>query len=513
MLSLSELVYQFLRMRRLIRNGVWAGILPILLFALSGCTDMVREELDETHARLTALQQLAGSVNRELTALGRIVSELDDSHTVVPGSLVEVEDGYEVSFRDGKKIHIHIGTDGVDGRTLVPLGVRSDEDGLYYWTVDGEWLLDAEGNKVRAGATDGTDGIVPQIKVEEGFWWISLDGGETYEKLADCADMDGYGVFSDVDATDPDKVVLTLWGGETLELPCYAPIRLSFDGPVRDTVLIAAGERLSIPYEVILQGETDLPLTVTTGTDGNYVSRLVEGDDPGKGVIKVQAPETFQEGYILLSAYCGGYSALKMITFREREVSPSEELIRVRLGSGTDTRVLDYQTNFPYSVHLDESWLEVVPDMEAGTLSFTSLPNESDKVRFCEVTITPADNPDYVCTTFRVIQATNSFTIELDEFSTLSFDPEELMILAPAAGGDADLWITFPVELTASVPEAATWLQAELADLDGFRRLRVHVDALEEGEDRGESILLQLKAGGIPILKIRVVQTGTGTGE
>lgn len=496
-------------MRRKIRNGVWAAVLPLLLFVCSGCTDMVRQELDETHAKLRALQELAGSVNKELTALSGIVSELDDSHTILPGSLVEVEDGYEVSFRDGKKIYIHIGIDGEDGRTLIPLGVRSDEDGLYYWTVDGEWLLDGDGNKIRAGATDGVDGIVPQVKVEDGCWWISLDGGETYEKLADCADMDGYGVFSAVDPSDPEKVVLTLWDGTVLELPCSAPIRLSFAGPVRDTVLIAAGERLAIPYGVVMVGTTDLPLTVTAGTDGNYVSRLVPEED----VVIVQAPAVFQEGYILLSAWCGGYSALKMITFREREVAPAEELVKVRLGSGTDTRVLDYKTNFPYAVTLsDETWLDVVPDLEAGTLTFTSVPNTTDQVRICEVTVTPMDNPDYVCTTFRVIQATNSYTIELDEDATLTFDPAEMMLTAPAAGGDADLWITFPVELSVSVPEAPEWLQAELTTVDGFRRLRVHVDALEEGERRGV-ILLQLKAGGIPIGQIKVYQAGANAGE
>jgi hypothetical protein len=321
--------------------------------------------------------------------------------------------------------------------------------------------------------------------------------------------MDGCGVFSAVDPSDPEKVALTLWDGTVLELPCYAPIRLSFAGPVRDTVLIAAGERLAIPYGVVMVGTTDLPLTVTTGTDGYYVSRLVPEED----MVIVQAPAVFREGYILLSAWCGGYSALKMITFRERKVVPAEGLLPVRLGSGADTRVLAFETNFPYTVTLsDESWLDVVPDQEAGTLTFTSLPNGTDQVRTCEVVVTPLDNPDYICTTIRVIQATNSYTIELDEDATLTFDPDEMMLTAPAAGGDADLWITFPVELSVSVPEAPEWLQAELTTVDGFRRLRVHVDALEEGERRGV-ILLQLKAGGIPIGQIKVYQAGANAGE
>ena len=58
------------------------GFLPVLLAAFSACTNLVQAELDETHARLEALQKEAGSVNRELTSLNQILVELDDGHTV-----------------------------------------------------------------------------------------------------------------------------------------------------------------------------------------------------------------------------------------------------------------------------------------------------------------------------------------------------------------------------------------------------------------------------------------------
>ena len=132
------------------RSGVLALVLPVFLSVFSGCTDMVRPELDETHAKLQALQELAGAVNRDLHILDLIVQELDDGHTILPETFQQTEDGYEVSFRDGKKIVIPFGKDGVDGVQFVPVGVR-DEDGLYYWTLDGEWMLDADSTKIRAG--------------------------------------------------------------------------------------------------------------------------------------------------------------------------------------------------------------------------------------------------------------------------------------------------------------------------------------------------------------------------
>ena len=71
-------------MRNRIRSGVLAMVMPVFLSVFSGCTDMVRPELDETHAKLRALQELAGTVNRDLTTLDLIVKELDDGHTILP---------------------------------------------------------------------------------------------------------------------------------------------------------------------------------------------------------------------------------------------------------------------------------------------------------------------------------------------------------------------------------------------------------------------------------------------
>ena len=485
-------------------------VLPVFLSVFSGCTEMVRPELDETHARLEALQELVGAVNWDLHILDLIVRELDDSHTIDPDSCHQTEDGYEVSFRDGKKIVIPFGKDGQDGRMFVPVGVQAD-DGLYYWTIDGEWMLDADGNRIRAGAADG---FVPQFKVEDGSWWISLDGGANFSELASCDDMDGFGVFRDVQQTNTGKVILTLWDGETVELWSQFPFRMSFEGPVRDTLLIAAGELLPIPYKVVLDGETDQPVVVTSGTDGVYLSSLTPVDDT-TGVVKVQAPADYADGYILLSASCGGYSALKMITFRPRVFTPAESFVTVRLGSGSDPMAVPYQANFEYVIAPAQGgWLEVVSDPETGTLTFTPQANEGTEVRECIVTVSPKDNPDYVCTTFRVIQATDSYGIQLEEGSPFTFDPDSdpKVLYAPAEGGDAILWLTAPLSLAAEVP-TGDWIQAGMTGESGFWRLKVHVDPVEDAAGREGAILINLQMGGYRVDVIKVIQAGMVSGD
>ena len=498
-------------MRKRFRSGLLALVLPVFLSVFSGCTEQVRPELDETHAKLQALQELADAVNWDLHILDLIVKELDDGHTILPETYRFTEDGYEVSFRDGETIVIPFGKDGVDGRQFLPVGVQDAEDGRYYWKVDGEWLLDADGNRIRAGAQDG---FVPQFKVEDGFWKISIDGGVTYSELASCEEMDGMGVFRQVEQTPFGKVVLTLWDGETIELSSRFPFRMSFEGPVRDTVLISAGEVLPIPYKVNLEGETDQPLIVTSGTDGVYLT-CIEVQDDTTGVVRVQAPSDYADGYTLLSATCGGYSAVKMITFRPREVTPAESFVTVRLGSGEEPQVLSYAANFEYVVKTSQDgfWLEVVPDPETGELTFKPQPNTGSEVRVCEVTVSPQDNPDYVCTTFQVIQATDSFTIQLQEDSPFTFDPETKTLSAPAEGGDGDLWITFPSALTVSVPETADWIQTALSDVDGFHRLQVHLDPVVSDAGRECTLIVRLQAGAVPIGEIKVVQAGASSGN
>ena len=497
-------------MLRRFKAGV-PGALLVLLAMLCGCTGMVEDELAETHAKLKALQELVASVNKDLTTLDLIVSKLDDSHTIEPASLKETEDGYEVSFKDGKSVFIPYGKDGKDGRTLIPVGVRSDEDSLYYWTVDKEWYLDAEGNKMRAGATDGIDGengIVPQIKVEDGFWWISYDDGQSFDKLVSCEDMDGVGVFSGVDTSDSTKMVLKLLDGTSIDIPRLASLKVSFAGPVMDTVLIAAGELLPIPYEVSVEGADAGSLIVTAGTDGVYSSRLVAGSESGKGVALVQAPAVFSEGYILLSAVCDGYSAIKMISFKERKISPAADTVTVRMGSGSDTVKVAFSANFEFTVSWSEEWLKMAQDtVSRDTLIFMSTPNTSDTVRTCTVKVSPKDNPNFVCKTFVVMQATDAVTSEFESEDGLTFDLETWTLTALGTGGSAIIRFTSGRAL-AVTSDPLDWVKTEITQENGFYNLRITVSPNDRAEAREDEITLTFGTTSGISVKLRVKQDG-----
>ena len=488
-------------MQRVVKVGVLAAF-SILLSALSGCTGMVQDDLDATHAKLAELQQMVQSANDQLESLYRIVNNLDDSHTIIPGSFKETEDGYEVSFKDGKTVHIHFGTDGTDGKTLIPVGVL-EKDGRYYWSVDGEPLRDENGDPIMAS---GLDGASAEILIEGENWILVLtypDGHQEVKTLATVKDMDGVRVFSGYDTSDPSKLVLVLLDGTVIELPYAFPVKLSFEGPVLDTLTISAGEVLSIPYIVNMEGETDEPLAVTSGTDGIYFSQVMSGEKPDSGFVKVFAPDPFEEGYILLNAYCSGSTATKMISFIERVIPFADKT--VRLGSGRDTRTVSYETNFEYAFTVESSdsesgtdWIEVKSDPKSGNIVFnTKEVNPGGTVRTCIVKITPKDNPDYVCTTFEVKQATENLTYELEpaegfslSYPDIPYGHNKPILDASAKGGDVIVWVTSPLKVESNgYPD---WAKTVITEEDGFYKISISIDANESEAARSGEVKLKL---------------------
>ncbi len=191
-----------------------------------------------------ALQLQCNELNTNLQALQVIVSALEQRDYIKSvTSLMEEgkEVGYTITFAKNGTITIYHGKDGQDGYTP-EIGVKQDSDNIYYWTVDGEWLTDELGNKIQAEGVNGQDGatgatgengITPQLKIEEGYWYISYNNGESWEQLGkatgdkgdkgDKGDtgLVGDSMFSDIDDSDELFVVFTLSNGTELKIPSW----------------------------------------------------------------------------------------------------------------------------------------------------------------------------------------------------------------------------------------------------------------------------------------------------
>ena len=246
---------------------------------IAGCSDpfddsKIWDKLNNHENRIATLEELCRQMNTNISSLQTIVTALQNNDYVTGVAPVTKNGetiGYTITFTKSQPITIYHGengkdgqngtngADGKDGSTPV-IGVKMDDDGVYYWTLNGEWLTDKNGNKIKAVGTDGKDGqdgqngtngnngqngingadgkdgITPQLKIEEGYWFISYDNGATWTKLGKATGedgkdgangtngtngVDGESFFQSVDTSNQEYVVFTLADGTEIQLPTW----------------------------------------------------------------------------------------------------------------------------------------------------------------------------------------------------------------------------------------------------------------------------------------------------
>ncbi len=279
-------------------------LLPVMMFA--GCYGDEIERLDkdmaEIAARVEALELWKNETNSNIAAIQTILKALEAKDYVTSVTPLADGTGYVITFSQSGTITIYHGQDGADGYTP-DVSVKKDVDGVYYWTLDGEWLTDVDGNKIpttgpkgdkgdtgdkgdkgetgdkgdkgdtgdkgetgdkgdkgdqgEAGekGEKGDDGITPELKIEDDYWYVSVDNGVTWTKLGKATGEDGKNgangrpgkdgdsMFKDggVVVNDADKTVtftLNDAAGTTFTLPMVSTPVISFKGVTSDVIEI-----------------------------------------------------------------------------------------------------------------------------------------------------------------------------------------------------------------------------------------------------------------------------------
>ena len=295
---------------------------------------LIWEKLNDHENRITKLEEICKQMNTNITSLQTIVEALQNNDYVTNIAPITMDGkivGYTITFSKSGSVTIYHGKDGKDGANgtngsdgkdgqdgYTPvIGVAKDTDGVYYWTLDGDWLLDNDGNKIKAEGVDGKDGqdgadgkdgqdgedgqdgvngtdgkngedgkdgkdgITPKLKIEDGYWYISYDNGATWEELGKATGEDGKDGANGEDGTGGDSmfkevtyddhyVYITLIDGSELIIPRAPQI-----------------SNIKIWYT-----STDSQIVKPNKTDAfgaNIVSNTYEN---GKGVIKFDAPVT-----------------------------------------------------------------------------------------------------------------------------------------------------------------------------------------------------------------------------
>ena len=218
------------------------------------------QTLNDHEKRIAALEELCKQMNTNINALQTLVEALEKRDYITNVSPVREDGvviGYTISFASSDTITIYNGKDGKDGVNgqdgyTPQIGVMKDTDGIYYWTLDGEWLLDGKGNKIQANGingidgtdgsngedgTNGVDGITPRLKIENDYWYVSYDEGATWIELGKATGengsngidgVDGDSIFSSV-TQDDEYVYFNLADGTMITLPKHDKENIQFE--------------------------------------------------------------------------------------------------------------------------------------------------------------------------------------------------------------------------------------------------------------------------------------------
>ena len=210
--------------------------------ALTSCKyddDDIWNSVHGLENRVAKLEELCKQMNTNISSLQTIVTALQNNDYVT-GATPLMKDGkeigYTITFSKSNPITIYHGKDGQDGEdgTTPTIGVKQDADGVYYWTLNGEYIV-VDGEKIQAEGKNGTNGIngtTPQFKIENDYWFISYDNGTNWTQLGKATGEDGKdgedgvggdSMFSGVDyKTSTDYVIFTLADGTQIKLPTWS---------------------------------------------------------------------------------------------------------------------------------------------------------------------------------------------------------------------------------------------------------------------------------------------------
>ena len=234
----------------------------------------LNERLAKLEQRVGAIEEKVKVANEDIKTLKSLVSASTQGKTIT--EVKKTDEGYDLIFSDKQVISIKMGRNGADGHS--PKISVAQDGGVYYWQLDGQWLRDAQGQKVRVSgetgpvgpqgpqgpkgqdgavgpqgpqgpqgpkgqdgtaSTQGTpgqagpqgprgdkgetgpqgvagqDGKTPKLRINAGKWEVSY--GDNHWTQVEVVSDTGWDVFKKIEETEKE-VVITLKSGGTIKL-------------------------------------------------------------------------------------------------------------------------------------------------------------------------------------------------------------------------------------------------------------------------------------------------------
>ena len=140
--------------------------MALALIALAACEQYdpskIWDKLQEHEGRIAELERQCSDMNTNISSMQTVLQAIQDNDFVTGTTkLMEggVAVGYTITFSKSGSVTVYHGkdgsngadgADGANGTDGAPgkdgyspvVGLKQDADGVYCWTLDGEWILD-----------------------------------------------------------------------------------------------------------------------------------------------------------------------------------------------------------------------------------------------------------------------------------------------------------------------------------------------------------------------------------
>lgn len=305
-------------------------LLTLSLLLAGGCHTDLDNEIDALARRIEKLEKRCAEMNTTIQGLRTLANTLQENdyvtrvETIYDGNAII---GYSICFTHSDPITLYNGTDA----GTPELGLALGEDGIYYWTVkypgdeQATFITDNFGVRLPASAHS------PELKIENGYWMVTYDGGEIWYNLGKATGEDGKSFFDSINlSASGDYVIFSLLNGTDIVVPTwdsFEKLQQAYEQTyqnlitflnlsnrmlerisVSSVVPIVRGEE-TVGYQLVLTDgssysfyngtSTNIPSIIAQEQDGILYWAIRYGNDPGfdwildenGNMVRADAPE------------------------------------------------------------------------------------------------------------------------------------------------------------------------------------------------------------------------------
>ncbi|WP_303427032.1 PL29 family lyase N-terminal domain-containing protein, partial [uncultured Duncaniella sp.] len=160
-----------------------AVLLSALSVMFTGCDD---KEFTAPVLKPEAVETPVDNINANIAAVRSFVQAKETGSKVRKTTVLPDDAGFMVEFSDGNTVSLRTKVGALadfpqQPDTYTPtVAAMPDEDGVYYWTIDGEWLTSATRAGEKINVT-GAKAVTPRVSINENGDWVvdALDYGKT----------------------------------------------------------------------------------------------------------------------------------------------------------------------------------------------------------------------------------------------------------------------------------------------------------------------------------------------